>query len=345
MEYKNLKSYKNFLNEKYKLILEGDDIKKETDEEKQKKENIAFVKDPNNPLDEAINGKIKLLKKKIDIYTKDSDGKQIYTAYAYSNMKMIEIEEQIIKLKNDYFINVETNGEVKGENEQEQDIKEQGTDESIKHNFSENINEGLLKKLFDFAKKKLVKYGEEIKAAKKMDPIFEEAKNDITKLFKDKKNIDAWKKVNGEKIEEIKKEQEQKLKELGELTKSISVKLDKIIEEKKDDKGGETEYKVGEIYSYKNTEGLSFRIIMTQTENVLKAMRISENDKDKKLVQEEPLEKPGEEFEPNKDEISIIGEDNIKNVNDKFEKIKELTIKEKDIKIPNKDANDEETKS
>ena len=66
---------------------------------------------------------------------------------------------------------------------------------------TEELNEGLLGKLFNFLGKKLKHYYSKLKAAKVIDPIIEDAKNNLKSLYTDKKYIEA----RNKKIEELKK--------------------------------------------------------------------------------------------------------------------------------------------
>jgi len=60
----------------------------------------------NNILDNAINGTMKLLKKKVEPFIKDDKGKEIYTAKIYAQMKEAQLEEFIINKKIEFFKNV-----------------------------------------------------------------------------------------------------------------------------------------------------------------------------------------------------------------------------------------------
>jgi len=53
-------------------------------------------------------------------------------------------------------------------------------------NEKNELNEGLLGKLFNFFKKKMSEYAKKVKASSKIDPIIEQAKKDIDQLFDDK---------------------------------------------------------------------------------------------------------------------------------------------------------------
>jgi len=69
-------------------------------------------------------------------------------------------------------------------------------------NEKNELNEGLLGKLFDFFKNKIGNYAKKVKASTKIDPIIEQAKKDIDQLFDDK-----FKELLKKKGEELKKQQ------------------------------------------------------------------------------------------------------------------------------------------
>jgi len=62
-------------------------------------------KEAENELDKAINTKIKLTHKKIEPYIKNKKGEEIFTAKMYAQLKMVELEEDIIKKKIDFLVN------------------------------------------------------------------------------------------------------------------------------------------------------------------------------------------------------------------------------------------------
>ncbi len=325
MEYKNLKTYKNFLTEKYKLILEGDNTEKEINEEEDLKK--VLVKDPNNPLDQAINSTLERLKKKTDVYVKDDEGKQIYTAYQYRQLKMVDLEEIIIKKKNEYFLNtngVKTgeDGHSDGENTENTQGQPQGQGQGQPQGQNESrINEGWMKKLFDYAVKKTKLYASKIKAAKKLDPVFEEAEKEIGKLFEDKKNIDAFKKANSDE-KELQAKLETEMKEIKTELDDVNGKLEDALNKNAQAEKGENAFKEGEIFSYKNSDNKEFRVVVVKTEP-LEVAKVSTSDKEK-AKDEEPLNVDDivsdekDLIKPNKDGITKIGEDNIKKVQDQY---------------------------
>jgi hypothetical protein len=60
------------------------------------------TKETGNVLDEAIGEKLSLLKKKVEKFTKDDEGKEIYQSKMYAQLKFVEIQELIIKKKIEY---------------------------------------------------------------------------------------------------------------------------------------------------------------------------------------------------------------------------------------------------
>jgi len=315
MEYKNLHSYGKFLNEKFRLF-ESDEIEDKAKKAEADYQNKILVKDPNNPLDEAINSKIDLVKEKTDIYVKDEDGKQIYSAFAYRQLKLVDLKEHIIKLKSEYFIN-----------------NEKGDENAQSGETNESLNEGFLKKMFDLAVKKTKLYASKIKASKKLDPIFEEATKSISKLFQDKKLVDGFKKANADK-EQLKKQIEQTGKETGELVKSTSDEVENAANSNAQKETGEDAFKTGEIYTYENGEGTKVRVVITSTKP-LEAIRVSDDDKTKKVGEQELRSedeiKKDNEFKPDAENISPIGDDNKKDAENKLvddiKKAKELIQK------------------
>lgn len=81
-------------------------------------------------------------------------------------------------------------------------------------NEKNNINEGLLGKLFNFLKDKTMEYAKKVKASKNIDPLFDEAKETVDGFFKDKTLVQDYVKskkksqIQGQGQEEIQGQKE-----------------------------------------------------------------------------------------------------------------------------------------
>jgi len=194
------------------------DPQKEEGEEKkiqEKSDNSLIdklVKKSDNPLDEAINNKLKLVKKKIEPFIKDDKGKEIYTAKMYAQLKMIELEEEIIKGKIEIYK-------------------------------QENLDS-----------------------------------NDLENQIKEKANDSKT------------------------VVKNLSKATDNDDEDNNDNGEDKPELEVGQIINYENEEGKEFRAVVTNLEP-LEVNRISKID-DKDNIQKEETD----DFKPIIKQIEIIGD-------------------------------------
>ena len=293
---KNIISYKQFLLEKEQN--DQTDIMKK-----------LFVDDPNNPLDKSINSILDRFNKKTDIYTKTSEGKEIYIAKMYRQLKAVDLEEIIIQKKIEYFI----------QNKKEQVQNTQNT-QNTQTSENYHINEGFLKKMFDFAVKKTKLFAAKLKVSKKIDPIFENSKQEINKLFNNKKMIESYEKANSNQEELVKKLKNDAIelkKELLTTTKALEDALNKKAQKEK----GENAFKKGEIYTYELENGNKERIVITN-ENPVEFIRVSTND-NKNIIDNKPLDiknidnKP---IKPHINKISKIGDDKINDIEKEYKK-------------------------
>lgn len=90
-----------FSNKKY-----IDDIKRKNNVSQSQNEAVDNKDEANSELDKAINGRIELAKKKVEVFTKDDKGKEIYQARMYAQLKFVELEETIIKKRVEFLVGV-----------------------------------------------------------------------------------------------------------------------------------------------------------------------------------------------------------------------------------------------
>ena len=311
---KNLFTYKNFLLEK-----DNTDIMKK-----------LFVDDPNNPLDKSINSVLERFNKKTDIYTRTEEGKEIYTAKMYRQLKAVDLNEIIIQKKNEYFIQKKKDGE----SEESQGTKTQEVSGQTNDSYKYNINEGFLKKMFDFAVKKTKLYAAKLKVSKKIDPIFDASKQEIEKLFENKELVESYEKANSDRdalVKKLEAESKELKSELETTTKALGGALNKNAQKEK----GENAFKKGEIYTYQLENGNSERVVITK-EDPVEFIRVSTNDKEK-VLDNNPLKLKTIDKLPvtgiHKDKLSKIGDDNIEKIEKKYKHqidyVKKIIQKEK----------------
>lgn len=324
MNYKNLKSYKNFLNSKDEMFLESNTENTENEEEKKIKEDReklqkSFVQDPKNPLDVNINKTLENIIKKTDIFVKDDDGKMVYTAQMYRQLKLVDLDEFIMGMKNKYFIEGERPEGEEGE---------ENIDASGSTNENHTLNENLFKKLFNYALKKAKMYAKKVEASKNLDPIFKEAEEKITGLFNDKTLVDGFRKVNSDK-EKLKKELETELKETKKLLEETSKELETAIQNKSKEETGEHAFKKGDIFTYEQEDKTKVRIIVVE-ETPLEVIRISTDEHGESITEEKPLSNlTTKAFKPTEDNILAIGDGKKDDVYTEYEEvIDEVTDKE-----------------
>jgi len=298
---KKLFTYKKFLLEKE----DNTDIMKK-----------LFVDDPNNPLDKSINSVLDRFNKKTDIYTKTEEGKEIYTAKMYRQLKAVDLNEIIIQKKNEYFIQKKKDGEDK---DSEEGSKTQDVSGQTNDSYNYNINEGFLKKMFDFAVKKTKLFAAKLKVSKKIDPIFDASKQEIEKLFENKDLVESYEKANSDHESLVKKleaESKELKSELETTTKALGDALNKNAQKER----GENAFKKGEIYTYQLESGNSERVVITK-EDPVEFIKVSTNNKEK-VLDNNPLKLKNIDKTPvtgiHKDKLSKIGDDNIEKIEKKY---------------------------
>jgi len=80
-----------------------DEIKRKNEEQNEAVDN---KENANSELDKAISGRIDLAKKKVEVFTKDDKGKEIYQARMYAQLKFVELEETIIKKRIEFLVEI-----------------------------------------------------------------------------------------------------------------------------------------------------------------------------------------------------------------------------------------------
>jgi len=330
---KNIFTYKNFLLEKSNGL--SDSLKDHSNTDIMKK---LFVDDPNNPLDKSINSVLERFNKKTDIYTKTEEGKEIYTAKMYRQLKAVDLNEIIIQKKNEYFIQKKKDGEDKDSEETQgsetQGSKTQDVSGQTNDSYNYNINEGFLKKMFDFAVKKTKLFAAKLKVSKKIDPIFDASKQEIEKLFENKELVESYEKANSDRdalVKKLEAESKELKSELETTTEALGDALNKNAQKEK----GENAFKKGEIYTYQLENGNSERVVITK-EDPVEFIRVSTNDKEK-VLDNNPLKLKNIDKTPvtgiHKDKLSKIGDDNIEKIEKKYKHqidyVKKIIQKEK----------------
>jgi hypothetical protein len=313
---KTLITYKQFLLEKDDKTDDKTDIMKK-----------LFVDDSNNPLDKTINSILERFNKKTDIYIKTDEGKEIYTAKMYRQLKAVDLEEIIIQKKNEYFIQKKKeqsqSGQTNGTNGATVQATGQAGGQADGQATNDNyhyINEGFLKKMFDFALKKTKLFAAKLKVSKKIDPIFDASKQEIEKLFNDKNMVESYEKANSDYDKLVKKleaESKELKKNLEITTKALETELNK----KSQAESGKNAFKKDEIYTYKNNDGNAVRVVVVQ-EVPLKVVVVS-TDNEKEIKKANPLKIKNIKdnvFAPESDNISTISDKNIDGVHKHYNK-------------------------
>jgi len=322
---KTLRTYKQFL-------LESDD---KTDDKTDIMKKL-FVDDSNNPLDKTINSILDRFNKKTDIYIKTDEGKEIYTAKMYRQLKAVDLEEIIIQKKNEYFIqkkkeqsqsgqtndatggqtNDATGGQANGKKEESvEKTNGQATNDNYHY-----INEGFLKKMFSFALKKTKLFAAKLKVSKKIDPIFDASKQEIEKLFNDKNMVESYEKANSD-YDKLVKKLEAESKELKNNLEITTKALETELNKKSQAESGKNAFKKDEIYTYKNNDGNAVRVVVVQ-EVPLKVVVVS-TDNEKEIKNANPLKVKNIKdnvFAPESDNISTISDKNIDGVHKHYNK-------------------------